>query len=134
MSPSYSCDHLEPVWYRSGPLFPKPITGQELFFAVSYGKPTLVQFILCVLASQFWMKFCKFWPQWVLETLELKLRLTHSSALWKPNFIHEKASQLDTSFFYCCLNWHKKTKKNISGQARLERLERPDLCNNRRVF
>ena len=52
---------------------------------------TLVQFILCVLASQFWMMFCKSCPQWVLETLELKLRLTHSSALWKPNFIHEKA-------------------------------------------
>ena len=31
-------------------------------------------------------------------------------------------------FFFCCHNWHKKTKKNISGQARLERLERPDLC------
>ena len=25
-----------------GPLFPKPVTGQELFFAVSYSKPALV--------------------------------------------------------------------------------------------
>ena len=27
-----------------GPLFPKPVTGQELFFAVSYRKPALVEF------------------------------------------------------------------------------------------
>ena len=34
------------MWYHSEPsegrpLFPKPVTGQELFFAVSYSKPAL---------------------------------------------------------------------------------------------
>ena len=45
MSLSYSHDHLGSVWYHSepseGPLFPKPVTGQELFLAVSYSKPAL---------------------------------------------------------------------------------------------
>jgi hypothetical protein len=39
--------HLESVWNPSGssdrgPLLFKPVTGQELFFAVSYSKPALV--------------------------------------------------------------------------------------------
>ena len=47
MSLSYSHDHLGSVWYHSepseGPNSPKPVTGQELFFAISYSKPALVQ-------------------------------------------------------------------------------------------
>ena len=47
MSPSYSHDHLGSVWYHSEPsegpygLFSKPVTGQELFFAVTYSKLAL---------------------------------------------------------------------------------------------
>ena len=42
-SPSYSHDHLGlPFRTFRGPLYPKPVTGQELFFAVSYSKPALV--------------------------------------------------------------------------------------------
>ena len=38
--------HLGPIWYHSDPsdkypLFPKPVTGHELFFADSYSKPAL---------------------------------------------------------------------------------------------
>jgi hypothetical protein len=33
--------HLESVWNPSGPS-EVPVTGQELFFAVSYSKPALV--------------------------------------------------------------------------------------------
>ena len=33
--------HIQSVWNHSGPLFRKPVTGQELFFAVSYSKPAL---------------------------------------------------------------------------------------------
>ena len=46
MSLSYSNDYLGSVWYHSepseirGPLFPKPITGQELFFL-----PFLFEFV-----------------------------------------------------------------------------------------
>ena len=32
---------LVPFRTVRGPLFPKPVTGQELFFAVSYSKPAL---------------------------------------------------------------------------------------------
>ena len=43
MSLSYSHDHLGSDWYRSeGPLFLKPVTGQELFLAVSYSKPAQI--------------------------------------------------------------------------------------------
>ena len=48
MSLSYFHDHLGSVSYHSepsefrGPLFPKPVTGQELFFAVSSSKVALV--------------------------------------------------------------------------------------------
>ena len=46
------------VPYRTyrGPLFPKPVTGQELFFAVSYSKPALVfdPFGRIVIWSQDW--------------------------------------------------------------------------------
>ena len=42
MSLSYSHDHLGSVWYHSesseGPYFSKPVTGQELFLAVSYSR------------------------------------------------------------------------------------------------
>ena len=34
--------HSESVWNPSGPLLLKPVTGQELFFAISYSKPALV--------------------------------------------------------------------------------------------
>ena len=33
---------LVPFRTLRGPLFPKPVTGQELFFAVSYSKPALI--------------------------------------------------------------------------------------------
>ena len=33
--------NLVPFRASRGPLFPKPVTGQELFFAVSYSKPAL---------------------------------------------------------------------------------------------
>ena len=49
MSPSDSLDHPGSILYHSagifrGPLFHKPVTGQELFFAVSYSKPALVKY------------------------------------------------------------------------------------------
>ena len=70
------------------------------------------------------------WDSWAeTETYSLLRTMKTKLHTWKG-----LSSQLDTSFFLCCLNWHKKTKKNISGQARLERLERPDLCNNRKSF
>ena len=42
--------HLESVWNRLGPsevpyLLHKPVTGQELFFAISYSKPALVHLL-----------------------------------------------------------------------------------------
>ena len=42
-----------------GPLFPKPITGQDLFFAVSYFKPALVSTISNqkILWLVYWIKF-----------------------------------------------------------------------------
>ena len=50
---SMGITHLESVWNPSGPsefrgpLLLKPVTGQELFFAVSYSKPALAkEFIL----------------------------------------------------------------------------------------
>ena len=47
MSQSYSQDHLArislvPFRTFRRPLFSKPVTGQELFFAISYSKPALV--------------------------------------------------------------------------------------------
>ena len=48
MSPSDSPDHPGSILYdlesSEVPYFHKPITGQELFFAVSYSKPALVRF------------------------------------------------------------------------------------------
>ena len=49
MSQSYSHDHLVSVWYHSEPsehrpLFPEPVTGQELSLTFSYGKPALSNF------------------------------------------------------------------------------------------
>ena len=35
--------HLRPMWYQ---IFPKPVTDHELFFAVSYSKPALVNNLL----------------------------------------------------------------------------------------
>ena len=40
-----------------GPLFPKPVTGQELFLAVSYSKPALIFIHFCKL---FMYKFLTF--------------------------------------------------------------------------
>ena len=46
MSPSDSPDNPGSILYPSGPsevpYFHKPVTGQELFLAVSYSKPALV--------------------------------------------------------------------------------------------
>ena len=33
--------HIQSVWNHLGPLFRKPVTGQEVFFAVSYNKLAL---------------------------------------------------------------------------------------------
>ena len=41
MSQSDSPDHPGSILYHSGPLFHKPVTGQEHIFAVSYIKPAL---------------------------------------------------------------------------------------------
>ena len=54
MSPSDSPDHAGSILHHSffiGPLFHKPvtiITGQELFFAVSYSKPALAPVVYFV--------------------------------------------------------------------------------------
>ena len=52
MSPSESLDHPRSISYHSeyseGPKFHKPVTGQKLFFAVTYSKPALM-----------WEKFAK---------------------------------------------------------------------------
>ena len=37
--------HLESSKSFKGPLLPKPVTGQEQFFAVSYSKPALIIFL-----------------------------------------------------------------------------------------
>jgi hypothetical protein len=44
---------LVPFRTIRGPLIPKPVTGQKLFFAVSYSKPPLVNF------SPLWQKLFK---------------------------------------------------------------------------
>ena len=41
-----------------GPLFHKPITGQELFFAVSYSKPALAS--LCAGIKEAWIMFLNY--------------------------------------------------------------------------
>ena len=57
MSLTYFHDHLGPVWYHSEPsegphIFPKTVTGQELFFSVSYSKLALVHTYIKV----FWLR------------------------------------------------------------------------------
>ena len=37
--------------YVRGPLFPKTVTGYELFFAISYSKPALVHKLSVILAA-----------------------------------------------------------------------------------
>ena len=37
--------HLGPIWYHKCPLFPKPVSWFGLFFAVSYSKQALKDFI-----------------------------------------------------------------------------------------
>ena len=36
---------LIPFWTFKGPLFPKAVIGQDLFFAISYSKPALIVFL-----------------------------------------------------------------------------------------
>ena len=81
MSLSYSNDQLGSIWYHSEPsqpLFPKPVTGQELFFVVSYSKPALVKII---------EEFC-YHLSWIAA--EFSIILMNSD--WK--FINKKADSL----------------------------------------
>ena len=81
MSLSYSHDQLGSIWNHSEPsepLFPKPVTGQELFFVVSYSKPALVKII---------EEFC-YHLSWIAA--EFSIILMNSD--WK--FINKKADSL----------------------------------------
>ena len=53
-----------------GPLFHKPLTGQELFFAVSYSKKALEQFFLTVDQNNFGNKIPSFLETDLLFTLD----------------------------------------------------------------